>query len=1149
MKKKILSVLLAIMLVISVIPLTGTTSFAATSGDFEYEVLSEEEKTCEITKYNGSASELEIPSQLNGYTVTKIDSSGFSFCTSLISVVIPDSVTNIVPNNIPFYECTTLQNIYVNVDNQKYCDIGGVLFNKYKTELLCYPCGKSDVHYTIPDGVEQMSMLAFGENSVLQSITIPDSFTSDLNGVRALYYLYSLTEIIVCEDNNFYSSKDGVLYNKEQTELIRYPVGRKEINCTIPDGVKSIGEFAFQCYSSLKSIMIPDSVTSIGDYAFYECSSLTDITIPDSVININEHAFEDCIALTNITIPDSVTNIGVRAFSGCTSLTSVIIPDSVSSIGGFAFVNTAYYENKSNWEDGVLYIGNHLIAEDLNDDVVTTYTVKDGTKTIAGYAFYGTSLKSIIIPDSVTNIGYEAFAYSRLTRITIPDDVTIDDRAFGWSDLNNVTIGSKVIICINAFIDCISLESIEISDSVTAIERGAFDGTEYYNNQSNWEDNELYVGNHLIKADASRSGEYTVKQGTKLIADWAFENCESITSVVLPDSVSSIGYCSFWGCRSLANVNLGNGVTNIESLAFEWCESLENIVIPASVTYIDCEAFSHSTFKAIDVHSDNANYSSIDGILFNKDKTELIQYPGKKTAEDIYIVPESVTKIGNFAFCYCNIKGVMLGNNVSSIGEYAFAHSSSLKHITIPSSVNSIGEGAFFSWGSYNLNHIIYSGTQEQWNKISIDNYRNFGLFQATLHCNTSKDQIVTYETTATCTESAYRITKCLVCNEIIYRQFLAGSLGHTKGQVVETVPPTCTSNGYTKYKCSVCGEEYKTDWTYEEHNYSVLLETHDATCTEQGYAVYKCETCDDTVFTYTAEALGHTFSDTDNCTRCGMHKSDCLESNHPYANNMDETWILNKPGAQSVAVTFSSDTYVESGYDYIYIYDATDALIGKYTGKELAGKRIVVSGDTVKIRLTSDSSQTKFGFALSKVETNIVRDIETDGIVVTEGKIGDFTSDTRLKVENLETENGQIKYDISLVRGETVIQPTTPVTVKIPVPATMDGADCKVYREEADGTYTDMNAVCIDGFMVFTTDHFSVYVLTTGNPNGLLGDVNDDGIVDAADAVMIQRYDAGIITLTSEQLSVGDVNGDGIVDAADAVKIQRYDAGLIDTL
>ena len=159
---------------------------------------------------------------------------------------------------------------------------------------------------------------------------------------------------------------------------------------------------------NITSITIPDSITSIGNYAFYKCTKFTSINIPDSVTSIGNSAFNGCTSLTSITIPDGVTSIGSSAFWNCTSLASITIPDSVTSICDSAFINTAYYNNPSSWENDVLYIDNHLIK--ANSTLSGEYVIKDETLTIAYNVFSGcTSLTSIVVPNSVTSIGNYAF--------------------------------------------------------------------------------------------------------------------------------------------------------------------------------------------------------------------------------------------------------------------------------------------------------------------------------------------------------------------------------------------------------------------------------------------------------------------------------------------------------------------------------------------------------------------------------------------------------------------------------------------------------------------------------------------------------------------------------------------------------------------
>lgn len=1083
--KKSISLLLALLLVLSAIPLGGLTAFAATSGDFEYNVLSEEDKTCEITKYTGSASELNIPSVLSGYQVKEIGRAAFENCASLISVNISHGVTNIKPD--AFQGCTALENI--NIPNS----VTTIDDNAFEE------C-TSLTSVTIPDSVTIIGYDAFRNCISLTSITIPNSVTE--TGTSVFEGCTSLTSATISGNITYM----GWGMFSGCTSLT---------NVTISDGVTEISDGTFQNCTALTSIIIPDSVSIIGAYAFSGCTSLTDVMIPDSVRILDSYAFEGCSSLINITIPNSVTNIKNNAFENCTSLENINISNNLTEIGFDAFYGTKFYNDDQNWENYFLYFDNYLIDSSLF--IPENCTIKEGTKLIAGGALAHTGLKSISIPNTVKYINERAFWGSGLINISIPDSVTsIGDQAFwGCNSLTSITIPDSITsIDTYMFYKCENLEEITLPDSITEIGYAAFLDTAYYNNTNNWDNGLLYIGNHLIKAQEDVAGEYNIRANIKTIADYAFAECPMLLGVTIPASVKTIGTWAFGECEKLEYVNILNiedsVLTLIGNQAFNGCLKLSSFTLPDSVKIIQDFAFSRTALSNIEMNN--------------------------------------VTELGACVFQNCSqLTSIIIPDGITQIGWNTFLGCSSLIHIAIPSSVNKIVWGAFRD--CYSLNHIFYSGTQEQWNNINIEEDGNTRLFNTPKHFNVpiGENKIEIYETEATCTEASYLQTKCLICDEIIHSRFLAFALGHTKGEIVEVVPPTCTSEGYTKYSCSVCGEEFCTDWTYEEHNYSVLLESHEPTCTEQGYAVYRCETCEDTIFTYTAFALGHEFNN-DICTRCGMHKTDCLESSHPYANNTDETWVLNKPGAQSVAVTFSSDTSVESGWDYIYIYDANDVLIGKYTGNELASKQIVVLGDTVKIRLTSDSSGTGFGFALSNVEINKTQSVESDEITVTEGKIGDFSADTKLKVENLEAEDGQIKYDITLMQGEIPVQPTAPVTVKIPVPATMDGSKCKVYRQEADGTYTDMQAIYQDGYMVFTTDHFSIYVLTVKDPNApaiAAGDVNGDGVINAVDARWALQSASGVRTLSDEQLAAADVNGDGVINAVDARWILQAASGV----
>ena len=250
-------------------------------------------------KNSSTITEVVIPDSITGKAVTSIRYEAFRSCYNLTEITIPDSVTSIGYD--AFYVCSSLTSI------------------------------------TIPDSVTSIGHDAFSCCSSLTSITIPDSVTSI--GSYAFEYCTSLTNINVSDNNKYYKSIDGILFDDNVQTIIVYPCGKSSNYYDIPDSVTSIGSAAFSGCSSLTEITIPEGVTSIGNYAFDGCSSLTSITIPDSVTSIERHAFSGCSSLTCITIPASVTSLGVGAFDGCSSLTSINIPDSVTSIGAEAFVN------------------------------------------------------------------------------------------------------------------------------------------------------------------------------------------------------------------------------------------------------------------------------------------------------------------------------------------------------------------------------------------------------------------------------------------------------------------------------------------------------------------------------------------------------------------------------------------------------------------------------------------------------------------------------------------------------------------------------------------------------------------------------------------------------------------------------------------
>ena len=335
-----------------------------------------------------SLSSVTIPDR-----VTSIGSYAFYGCDSLLSVTIPDSVTYI--GSYAFYGCENLLSVTI---SDSVTDI---------EEYVFYGCD-SLLSVTIPDSVIYIRSYAFYGCDRLSGVSIGKNVTSI--EISAFRECDSLSSIKVAEDNVYYSSENGVLFNKEQTWLIQYPVGAPATSYTIPDSVTSIGSYAFyNCYN-LTNITIPDSITFISNYAFYGCKNLLSVIIPDSVTDIAEYTFYGCDRLSSVTIPDSITSIGRGAFKYCFSLTSVTIPDSVADIAESAFYGC---------------------------DSLSSVTIPDGVTIIQSSAFADCgSLTSVTIGNSITCIWEGTFSSCpKLTNVTIPASViNIEHAAFAECD-------------------------------------------------------------------------------------------------------------------------------------------------------------------------------------------------------------------------------------------------------------------------------------------------------------------------------------------------------------------------------------------------------------------------------------------------------------------------------------------------------------------------------------------------------------------------------------------------------------------------------------------------------------------------------------------------------------------------------------------
>ena len=645
-----------------------------------------------------SLKNIEMPQSL-----INIGNSAFSRCSNLTSIYIPINVISIGYGT--FADCISLEKINVDENNNQFIDENGVLFNKEKDKLICFPGGKKDLkEYEIPDTVTTIDYYAFFGNTSIENIIIPNS----VENIES-YSFYGCTNLEnITIPDKVTTIRDYTFYNCNNLQNIYFTGDIKRIqsyafaNCntlesiSLPDSLESIGENAFRKCTILKNIEIPQNVSSIGELAFYGCSSLESINIPENVTDIKYSTFSNCSNLKNVNISEGVISIENQAFSDCTSLVNINIPASVTSIGESAFsgcnqlilyVEADSIGHKYAEEHKVPYILNGIayetsteyqieeekswdISVNQDESVIAKWTLEDKTLTITGEG-------------EIKNWEYkEQSDWHNNQYTTFIENAVVDNRI--------TFIGNYM------FYNCTNLKNINIPESITSIGSSAFEGC-----------------SSLINMNIPNS--------VTVIDDEAFSNCTSLENVVLSNNIKVIESSTFNYCISLNSIVIPETVTVIEDNAFERCTNLTNIEIPQGVTSIGDDVFyGCSNLQSINVNSYNDNYISENGILFNKEKTELIKFPEGKEDISEYSIPEGVISIKERAFYQCtnlikviipdsvttveyatfnecsNLESIIIPEGVTTIETMAFSRCISLKKIILPSSVTKIGSQAFY---------------------------------------------------------------------------------------------------------------------------------------------------------------------------------------------------------------------------------------------------------------------------------------------------------------------------------------------------------------------------------------------------------------------------------------------------------------------
>lgn len=523
----------------------------------------------------------------------------------------------------------------------------------------------------------------------------------------------------------------------------------------LPDTLTEIGMYGLCSMKNLETLVIPDSVTKIGGGAFSYDTKLSSIKLPENLIEFggkNEGGglFQNCTSLTSIDIPDTVTEFHGMTFLGCTNLEEINIPDSVTVMNGIEeFGATKWIENKLAENNYVIVNGILLAVNGLSGDI----TIPDTVKTIGNNVFYNEEdITSVTIPDSVTSIEDGAFSNAKgLKSITIPDSVTsIGASAFdsceslesvvlpssvteigagtfqNCTNLRSVTIPDSVTsIGQDAFADCENLAKVNIPDSVTSISKYSFENTKWFEGLKA-KSSPLVIADGILFDGFDCEGDVVIPDTVRCIADDAFSDAQTITSVIIPDPVVRIGKnafgrmsglksisipdsveiieeCAFSGCYDLETVKLPSSLSKIEDRVFERCNKLNSITIPDTVTSIGfcafygCESLEEVTIpdSVTSIGSSAFADCGLNEINLPDSVTEIGQGAFSCKGLESFGLPAGIKDISNI-FTYSPLKKYVIPDTVEIVGEYAFAYSQNLEEVTVPAFVTTIGENAFY---------------------------------------------------------------------------------------------------------------------------------------------------------------------------------------------------------------------------------------------------------------------------------------------------------------------------------------------------------------------------------------------------------------------------------------------------------------------
>ena len=835
-------------------------------------------------------------------------------------------------------------------------------------------------------------------------------------------------------------------------------------------------------------------------------STYTYTILTDDTIKITKYKGTD----ESIVIPSEidgkkVTVIGSSAFYGFKSLKNIEIPDGITSIENYAFcqcwsiTSLSVPESVTSIGTGAFRFCGDLKEIKLPSNLTVLSDSLFGADANLEYITFGDAEKTdtVIIPETVQKIGNYVFMNcEKIKNIKLPSNLKIIGKTCfqGCISLTGLFIPQSVeSIGGGIFGDCDALQSVEIEDE---------------NNNFIFKDGILYDVKNGILVSAVNSlipEKVIVDECTKTIDYSAFADCNNLYEIEIPQGVVNIGEKAFARLDNLKNIDIPDSVTNITTLAFYRCNGLVSVQVPGSVT-----AIKNGTFREC---------NNLKKVILN----------------------EGVTKIDGSAFIFCSsLEQIKLPQSLVSIGSGAFDNCTSLISVELP-------DNAIISSDTFkeckNLSDIVISDTN---NNYIVKNGILYNKNMTRILCYPAgiKDtEFFVPDTVKTIGDFAFYGTKALESINIPDSVTNIGTdaFGECSGLKEVVIPDSVTSMGEAVfYKCT----------SLEKVKLSVNI-------TSPNPAVFQyCSSLKEVVLPESMKFISFfMFSYCKEITNIVLPDK---------LNSVLRSAFQNCDNLKNITVPKNVTTIQD--YAFGYYYDEQSATYKKYddfTISGYAGSKAQEYAEANGIRFIElNEKETTDGIKIeySKDDSSIGGDneekISLESRQLTESDEEYSKIDFTGKIEDSDVKPEDVKsvtYEISLKNesGQTV-QPSEKVTVKIPVPDGYMGENCKVYYVNEKGKFTNMNAVCQNGFLIFETGHFSTYLVTETNIKTVseitYGDANGDGKIDSRDAVVIKKYVAGFTGFAID-LEASDVNADGKVDTRDAVKILKKIVGFDVTL